>query len=58
MTEQVKSSQNTGKLVQEELRRAVLALREIEVNPEDAGIKAAAALDKLDEWSLKLAGTN
>lgn len=49
---------NTGITVQEELRRAVLALREIEVDPTNAYLKAAAALSKLDEWSLKLAGTN
>ncbi len=46
---------NKGILVREELRRAVEALRDIEVDPTDAYIKAAAALSKLDEWSLKLA---
>jgi hypothetical protein len=46
---------NKGILVREELRRAVQALRDIEVDPTDAYLKAAAALSKLDEWSLKLA---
>ena len=46
---------NKGILVREELRRAVRSLRDIEVDPTDAYLKAAAALSKLDEWSLKLA---
>ena len=46
---------NKGILVREELRRAVAALRDIESDPTDAYLKAAAALSKLDEWSLKLA---
>ena len=46
---------NRGILVREELRRAVAALRDIESDPTDAYLKAAAALSKLDEWSLKLA---
>jgi hypothetical protein len=46
---------NKGILVREELRHAVQALRDIEVDPTDAYLKAAAALSKLDEWSLKLA---
>jgi hypothetical protein len=49
---------NKGILVQNELVRAITALREIEVDPTDAYLKASAALSTLDEWSLKLAGTN
>lgn len=49
---------NKGILVREELRRAIRALREIEINPEHASLRAAQALSKLDEWSLKLADTN
>ena len=47
---------NKGILVREELRRAVRSLRDIEVDPTDASLKASAALSKLDAWSLKLAG--
>ena len=49
---------NKGILVREELRRAVAALRDIESDPTDAYLKAAAALSKLDEWSLKLANAD